>query len=107
MAVGLVVFIAGFAFSLGPAVSTVINEIFPGNIGRGAVAVATAVDWRSAFRVSQGFLSPIGATGHTFTFWLFALFCIRGWVCIYYAVSKTRGHSLEEIQQIWGRRSSC
>ena len=56
----LVVFIISFAFSLGPVVWTVINEIFPGEIRGRAVAVATAVNWASAFIVSQFFLSLVG-----------------------------------------------
>jgi SP family galactose:H+ symporter-like MFS transporter len=99
--VALVVFIACFAFSMGPVVWTVINEIFPGHIRGRAVAVATAFNWASAFLVSQVFLSLIGAIGDSFTFWLFALFCGLGWVWIFYAVPETKGRSLEQIQQIW------
>ena len=43
--VALVVFIICFAFSLGPVVWTVINEIFPGRIRGRGVAFATAVNW--------------------------------------------------------------
>lgn len=99
----LVAFIICFAFSMGPVVWTVINEIFPGHIRGRAVAVATAVNWGSAFLVSQCFLSLIGAIGNSFTFWLFALFCGLGWVWIYHAVPETKGRSLEQIQQIWGK----
>ena len=42
--VGLVVFIASFAFSLGPVVWTAINEIFPSRVRGRAVALATAVN---------------------------------------------------------------
>ncbi len=97
----LVMFIACFAFSMGPVVWTVINEIFPGHIRGRAVAVATAFNWASAFVVSQVFLSLIGAVGNSFTFWLFALFCGLGWAFVFYAVPETKGRSLEEIQQIW------
>jgi len=99
--VALVVFITSFAFSMGPVVWTVINEIFPAHIRGRAVAVATAVNWASAFIVSQMFLSLIDAIGDSFTFWLFALFCGLGWVWIFYAVPETKGRSLEQIQQIW------
>jgi sugar porter (SP) family MFS transporter len=97
----LVAFVTCFAFSMGPVVWTVINEIFPGHIRGRAVAVATAFNWASAFLVSQGFLSLIGAVGNSFTFWLFALFCGLGWCWTYYAVPETKGRTLEEIQNIW------
>ena len=97
----LVCFIICFAFSMGPVVWTVINEIFPGHIRGRAVAVATAVNWGSAFLVSQSFLSLIGAMGDSLTFWLFALFCGVAWIWIYVRVPETKGQSLEQIQQLW------
>lgn len=97
----LVGFIICFAFSMGPVVWTVINEIFPGHIRGRAVAVATAVNWGSAFLVSQFFLTLIGAMGNALTFWLFALFCVIAWVWIYFRVPETKGLSLEQIQQLW------
>ncbi len=97
----LVCFIICFAFSMGPVTWTVINEVFPGHIRGRAVAVATAVNWGSAFVVSQSFLSLIGAIGNSLTFWLFALFCGVAWVWIYYRVPETKGQSLEQIQQLW------
>ncbi len=97
----LVCFIICFAFSMGPVVWTVINEIFPGHIRGRAVAVATAVNWGAAFLVSQFFLTLIGAIGNSLTFWLFALFCAIAWVWIYLRVPETKGQSLEQIQQLW------
>ncbi len=98
---GLVVFIVCFAFSLGPVVWTVINEIFPGRIRGRGVALATAVNWGAAFLVSQCFLSLVDAMGNALTFWLFALFCGVGWVWVYYSVPETRGQSLEQIETMW------
>ena len=97
----LVGFIICFAFSMGPVVWTVINEIFPGHIRGRAVAVATAVNWGAAFLVSQLFLTLIGWIGNSATFWLFALFCVLAWVWIYIRVPETKGQSLEQIQEIW------
>ena len=74
--VGLVVFIASFAFSLGPVVWTVINEIFPSRIRGRGVAVATAANWGSAWLVSQFFLTLTDAIGTAATFWLFAFFSV-------------------------------
>lgn len=100
----LVVFIISFAFSLGPVVWTVINEIFPGAVRGRAVAVATAVNWASAFIVSQFFLSLVGLIGEAMTFWLFALFCAAAFIWIYTSVPETRGRSLEDIEQLWRTR---
>lgn len=97
----LVVFIVSFAFSLGPVTWTVINEIFPGRVRGRAVAVATAVNWGSAFLVSQFFLSLIDSIGTTATFWLFAFFCLAGWIWIYRTVPETKGRTLEDIERSW------
>jgi len=99
--VGLVAFIVSFAFSLGPVVWTVINEIFPGHIRGRAVAVCTAVNWGSAFLVSQFFLSLVDGIGSSATFWLFALLSFIGLVWVYVYVPETKGQTLEQIQSIW------
>jgi sugar porter (SP) family MFS transporter len=99
--IALVTFIASFAFSLGPVVWTVINEIFPAQIRARGVALATAVNWGSAFLVSQFFLSLVDVLGSAWTFWLLALFCAVGWIWIYLRVPETRGLTLEKIQDMW------
>ena len=70
----LVVFITCFAFSLGPVTWTVINEVFPARIRSRGVALATAVNWGSAWLVSQFFLSLTTAIGSSLTFGLLAVF---------------------------------
>lgn len=97
----LVVFIASFAFSLGPVVWTVINEIFPGRIRGRAVALATAVNWGAAFVVSQSFLTLTDALGEPATFGLFAACCAAGFAWTWRRVPETKGRSLEQIQALW------
>jgi hypothetical protein len=63
--------------------------------------LATAVNWGSAFLVSQGFLSLVDSAGSSITFCLFAAFCALGWVWVYYRVPETKGQTLEEIQLLW------
>jgi sugar porter (SP) family MFS transporter len=99
--IALVLFIVSFAFSLGPVVWTVINEIFPGRVRGRAVAVATAVNWGAAFVVSEFFLTLVDAIGEAGTFALFALFCAVGGVWIYRRVPETKGRSLEQIEALW------
>jgi MFS transporter, SP family, galactose:H+ symporter len=100
--VALVVFIASFAFSLGPVVWTIINEIYPSHIRGKGVALATAVNWFSAWLVSQFFLSLVGAITEAGTFWLFAGFCAVTYVFVLRFVPETKGKTLEEVQQLWG-----
>ena len=100
--IGLVVFIACFAFSLGPIVWTVINEIVPGEVRGKAVAAATAANWFAAWLVTQFFLTLIDAIGSTGVFWLFAGFCVVTFVFVRRFLPETKRRSLEEIQTMWG-----
>jgi sugar porter (SP) family MFS transporter len=99
--VSLVVFIASFAFSLGPVVWTMINEIFPSRIRGRGVALATAANWASAWLVSQFFLTLTDAIGQAATFWMFSGFSVLAFVWILREVPETRGKTLEEIEQFW------
>lgn len=100
--IGLVVFIASFAFSLGPVVWTMISEIYPTRVRGRAIAVATAFNWAAAFLVAQFFLSLTDAIGTAATFWLFAFFCAVAFFWIGVKVPETKGKSLEEIEAMWG-----
>jgi sugar porter (SP) family MFS transporter len=100
--VGLIVFIASFAFSLGPVVWTIINEIYPSHFRGRAVAVATAANWFAAWLVSQFFLSLVGLISEAGTFWLFAGFCVVTYVFVSRFVPETKGKSLEEVEVLWG-----
>jgi SP family galactose:H+ symporter-like MFS transporter len=101
----LVVFISSFAFSLGPVVWTVINEVFPARVRGRGVALATAINWGSAWLVSQFFLSLVQAIGSSLTFWLFAFFCVVGWIWVYRVVPETKRQSLEQIQSLWAQKA--
>jgi sugar porter (SP) family MFS transporter len=96
--VGLVMYIACFAFSLGPVVWTVINEIYPNRVRGRGVALATAANWGSAWLVSQFFLTITDGIGQAATFWMFAGFAVLALVWITLRVPETKGRTLEEIE---------
>jgi len=97
----LVVFIASFAFSMGPIVWTLISEIYPNRVRGRAIAVATAVNWFAAFIVAQFFLSVVDAIGESTTFFIFSALCVVTYVFVWRYVPETKGRSLEEIQERW------
>ncbi len=103
---GLVVFIASFAFSLGPVVWTIISEIYPSRVRGKAVSFATAANWGAAFLVAQFFLTLTGGIGDSATFFLFAGMCVLGFIFVWRYVPETRGRTLEEIQQMWNKGGS-
>ena len=99
--VALVVYIASFAFSMGPVVWTIINEIYPRDVRGRMVSVATAVNWFSAWLVSQFFLTLVDGIGESQTFWLFAALCAVAFVWVWRKVPETKDRTLEEIEQMW------
>ena len=106
MLVAMVTFIASFAFSLGPVVWTVINEIFPSTVRGRAVAVATAANWGAAWLVAQFFLSLTDWLGEAGTFWLFAGMCVVAFLFVWFRLPETKGKTLSEIQQMWLDRAA-
>ena len=105
--IAMVVYIASFAFSLGPVVWTMINEIFPNRIRGKAVAFCTAVNWGSAFIVSATFLSLIDAIGAAATFFVFAVAAVAAFFWIRSKVPETKGKSLEQIQEAWAEHDAA
>ncbi len=94
----LVVFIASFAFSLGPVTWTMIAEVFPNRVRGRGMSVATAANWGAAFLVSEFFLTLLDDLGPSWTFWLFASMCAIAFVWIWRAVPETKGRRLEDIE---------
>ncbi|MEU5962615.1 sugar porter family MFS transporter [Micromonospora parva] len=99
--VGVVMFVAFYAMSIGPTAWTVINEIFPGRIRGRCVAIASATHWGTEYLVTQFFLSMLDALGRSGVFALFAGTCVLGFLFIWRYLPETRGRTLEEIQRMW------
>lgn len=103
--ISVVLFLASFAFSIGPLKFVVASEIFPNRIRGRALALSIMVMWISDTIVGQ--LTPIllSAGGAAFTFWFFALFCAIAFWFVYKKVPETKGKTLEEIQAMWSSES--
>jgi sugar porter (SP) family MFS transporter len=100
----MMLFIGSFAFSLGPVVWTVINEIYPSSVRGRGVAVATAANWGAAWLVTQFFLSLTDLLGESGTFGIFAFMCGVAFVFVWRVLPETKGRTLDDIQQMWVRR---
>jgi MFS transporter, SP family, galactose:H+ symporter len=104
--VAMVVFIASFAFSLGPVVWTVINEIYPGYVRGRGVAIATAANWGAAWFVTRFFLSLVDWIGESGAFLLFAIMCVVTYAFVWKLQPETKGRTLEQIQQMWTAKAA-
>ena len=99
--IGVVMFVAFYAMSIGPTAWTVINEIFPGRIRGRCVAIASATHWGTEYLITQFFLSMLDALGRSGVFALFAGTCVLGFLFVWRYLPETKGRTLEQIQQMW------
>lgn len=101
MLVSVFLFLASFAFSLGPLKFVVASEIFPAAIRGRAMALSITVMWGADLIVGQ--LTPVllERWGIGQTFWVFACFCVLAFLAVYRLLPETRGMTLEEIEENW------
>ncbi|MCB1110902.1 MAG: sugar porter family MFS transporter, partial [Chlamydiia bacterium] len=97
----LFLYIACFAFSLGPIGWLLNSEIYPLHIRGKAMGVSVSANWISNFIVTATFLSLIQLLGKSGTFWLYGLIGFLGLFFIWRRVPETKSKSLEEIEEYW------
>ena len=95
----VLVFVASFAFSLGPICFVTVSEIFPNQIRSKAIAVALMANWLGNFVVAQTFLIFLDSLGEAMTFWLYAIINTLSLLFIIFFVPETKQKTLEEIEE--------
>ncbi|TXD81972.1 sugar porter family MFS transporter [Subsaximicrobium wynnwilliamsii] len=106
--IGVLLFVASFAMSMGPVVWVLLSEMFPNNIRSVAMSVAVAAQWAANFVVSQSFPIVTESEVNNNAFWngslpyfIFIGFIIFIVVFTYKFIPETKGRSLEELEDIW------
>ncbi len=94
----MLLYIACFAFSLGPIMWLMIAEIYPLRIRGTGASLATCVNWASNFLVTVTFLNLVKFAGASGAFATYMIFSIASLFFIYFLVPETKGVSLEEIE---------
>ncbi|NBC58091.1 MAG: sugar porter family MFS transporter [Bacteroidetes bacterium] len=109
--IGVLLFIASFAMSMGPVVWVVLSEMFPNRIRSVAMSVAVAAQWGSNYIVSQSFPVVMESELNDSPFWngslpyfIFIGFMIILIVFIIKFIPETKGKSLEELEEIWEKK---
>lgn len=97
----ILLFIACFAFSLGPVTWILINEIFPTAVRVKAVSICTMALWIAVWIVGQFFPWLLEKAGAAVTFWIFAAFSIINFFFCLKVVKETKGKTLEEMESIF------
>ena len=105
LAVGsVIVYIASFAFSLGPIGWIVVSEILPLKIRGFAMSLCTVANMGFNFIVVLTFLPLLNSIGEAFTFWIYGVIGILSLIFTYYFLPETKGKSLEKIEKNWAER---
>jgi SP family arabinose:H+ symporter-like MFS transporter len=97
----MLMFIACFAFSLGPVTWIIINEIFPTAVRVKAVSICTLALWIAVWMVGQFFPWMLEKAGAAVTFWIFAGFSIANFFFSWRIVKETKGKTLEEMETVF------
>lgn len=100
----MILFLACFAFSIGPLKFVVASEIFPTHVRGKAMGLSIMVMWVADTIMGQ--LTPmlLRGAGTAATFWIFGFFCLVAFITVYKLLPETRGRSLEEIESFWKER---
>ena len=105
---GVLIFIASFALSMGPVVWVLLSEMFPNKIRSVAMSVAVAAQWAANYVVSQSFPIVMDSEVNNSTTWngslpyfIFTIFIVIIMIVTYKFIPETKGKSLEEIEAFW------
>ena len=106
LVVGLLVYIASFAASLGIAIWLLNSEVYPLEVrGKGAAAGAFT-HWILDFVIASTVLTLIATITPTGMFWFYGLFAILGIVFVLRRVPETKGKTLEEVSEELASRAA-
>ena len=106
--IGVLIFIASFALSMGPVVWVLLSEMFPNKIRSLAMSIAVAAQWVANYAVSQSFPVVMGSETNNSAPWngalpyfIFIVFILSIVFVTYKFIPETKGKSLEEIEGFW------
>ena len=103
MLASILLYVAFFAFGMGPGPWLIISEIFPTTVRGRAASIATSTLWSGALVVTFTFLSLVHALKLWGTFGLFGAISIACFLYVWKMVPETRGRTLEQIQESWSK----
>jgi sugar porter (SP) family MFS transporter len=99
LTIGLMLYEAAFAASLGIGIWLVNSEIFPTGVRGKASSAGTVTHWGLDFLVSISVLTIIQAMTETGLFWLYGVLGVLGLLYLAVKLPETKGRSLEDIER--------
>lgn len=105
----MVIYVCGYAVGLGN-IAWQQSELFPLSVRSVGSGLATATNWGSNFIVGLTFLPMMEFLGPSWTFLMYAMICVAGWVCAWKIYPETKGLGLEDVRGLlhegWGVNES-
>jgi hypothetical protein len=96
---GILGFIACFAFSLGPVMWVLLSELFPLKYRGMAIGVIGFVNSFVSWLVQQIFPWELSNLGNALTFAIFGFIALFGFIILFKILPETKGKSLEELER--------
>jgi len=110
--IGILLFIASFAMSMGPIVWVLLSEIFPNKIRSAAMSIAVAAQWLANYFVSQTFPIVVesdvnklqvdgGVWNNALPYFIFSGFIVIIILFVWKFIPETKGKTLEEMETLF------
>jgi SP family xylose:H+ symportor-like MFS transporter len=110
--IGILIFIAAFAMSMGPIVWVILSEIFPNKVRSAAMSIAVAAQWLANYFVSQTFPMIVesdvnklkvdgGTWNNSLPYFLFSFFIVIIILFVMKYIPETKGKTLEEMEELF------
>jgi MFS transporter, SP family, arabinose:H+ symporter len=96
--IGMLGFIACFAFSLGPVMWVLLSELFPNRIRGQAIGFIGFLNGLVSWIVQQVFPWELSNIGNAMSFFIFGAVALVGFFSLYKILPETKGKSLEQIE---------
>ncbi len=110
--IGVLIFIASFAMSMGPVVWVILSEIFPNRVRSIAMSIAVAAQWLANYVVSFSFPLVVesdvnklqmhgGTWNNSLPYFIFSGFIIIIIIFVWKFIPETKGKTLEEMETLF------
>jgi len=96
--IGILGFIACFAFSLGPVMWVMLSEMYPNKIRGLAIGFIGFINSFSSWLVQKIFPWELSNLGNAMSFFIFGAIALAGFFLLLKILPETKGKSLEELE---------
>jgi len=97
--IGILGFIACFAFSLGPVMWVLLSELYPLKYRGLAIGIIAFINSLISSLVQLVFPWELSNLGNALTFFIFGIIALFGFLLMVKIVPETKGKSLEELER--------